>query len=158
MKPPKILILNGSNLNLLGTREPEIYGRETLEGIKQECLKRASELGLEIDFRQTNHEGVLIDWIHEEKDSCLGILINPGAFGRTSLALLDALKAINLPVIEIHMSNIHKKESYRPRSYVSYVAVGMISGFFGHSYLLGLEAMARLVASSVQADQPQEGR
>ena len=139
-------ILNGPNLNRLGTREPEIYGSATLADIEAECAKRAKTLGLEIVFRQTNHEGELIDWIHQAADTAGAIVINPAAYGHTSVALHDALKAVDLPVIEVHLSQPAARESFRAHSYVALAANGTISGFGAHSYLLGLEAAARLAA------------
>jgi 3-dehydroquinate dehydratase II len=140
-----ILVLNGPNLNLLGVREPETYGRDTLADIEEACLERAAELGLAIDFRQSNHEGQLVDWIQEARETADGIVLNPGAYTHTSIAILDALRAADLPIIEVHLSNIHRRESYRRRSYVSEAAQGIICGFGGHGYLLALDAMARLI-------------
>jgi 3-dehydroquinate dehydratase-2 len=143
---PIILVLNGPNLNLLGVREPTIYGAETLAEIEEACLEKAGALGLAIDFRQSNHEGQLVDWIQEARQACDGIIINPAGYTTTSVAILDALIASELPVIEVHLSNIHQRESFRHDSYVSRVARGVICGFRGQSYLLALDAMARLVA------------
>jgi 3-dehydroquinate dehydratase II len=140
-----ILVLNGPNLNLLGVREPETYGRDTLADIEEACLERAAELDLAVDFRQSNHEGQLVDWIQEAREAADGIVLNPGAYTHTSIAILDALRAADLPIIEVHLSNIHRRESYRRRSYVSEAAQGIICGFGGHGYLLALEAMARLI-------------
>jgi 3-dehydroquinate dehydratase II len=140
-----ILVLNGPNLNLLGVREPETYGRDTLADIEEACLERAAELGLAVDFRQSNHEGQLVDWIQEAREAADGIVLNPGAYTHTSIAILDALRAADLPIIEVHLSNIHRRESYRRRSYVSEAAQGIICGFGGHGYLLALDAMARLI-------------
>jgi 3-dehydroquinate dehydratase-2 len=143
-----ILILNGPNLNLLGVREPETYGTETLADIEESCLERAAALGLRIEFRQSNHEGQLIDWIQEAREDADGIVINPGAFSHTSVALLDALRAADLPVIEVHITNIFRREPFRHRSYTSLAATGVITGLGSHGYLLALEAMARLVAAA----------
>ena len=142
---PTILVLNGPNLNLLGLREPEIYGRETLSDIEDACLERAAELGLQLDFRQSNHEGQLVDWIHEARQTADGIILNAGAYSHTSIALMDALAAAELPVVEVHLSNIYRREPFRHHSYVSRVARGVICGFGGHGYELALTAMARLL-------------
>jgi 3-dehydroquinate dehydratase-2 len=144
---PTILVLNGPNLNLLGLREPEIYGHETLADIEEACLERAEELTVSVEFRQTNHEGQLVDWIHEARQSADGIIINAGAYSHSSIAILDALTAAGLPVIEVHMSNIYRRESFRQISYVSRVAQGVICGLGGHGYDLALTAMARLLRS-----------
>jgi 3-dehydroquinate dehydratase II len=143
-----VLVLNGPNLNLLGVREPETYGTETLADIEEACLERAAELGLRIEFRQSNHEGQLVDWIQEAREDADGIVINPGAYSHTSIALLDALRAAELPVIEVHISNIFRREPFRHRSYTSLASTGVITGLGGHGYLLALEAMARIVATA----------
>jgi 3-dehydroquinate dehydratase-2 len=140
-----ILVLNGPNLNLLGVREPDTYGRDTLADIEEACLERAADLDLAVDFRQSNHEGQLVDWIQEAREAADGIVLNPGAYTHTSIAILDALRAAEVPIIEVHLSNIHRRESYRRRSYVSEAAQGIICGFGAHGYLLALEAMARLI-------------
>ncbi len=140
---PKILILNGPNLNLLGTREPDVYGTATLADIETASRRRGTELGLEVDCRQSNGEGQLIDWIHEARGEQDGLIINPGAYSHTSIALLDALRAVRLPVIEVHLSNIHGREDFRARSYVSMAADGVIAGFGPDGYLMAVEAMAR---------------
>ena len=145
MAAATILVLNGPNLNLLGVREPETYGRDTLADIEEACLERAAELGLAVDFRQSNHEGQLVDWIQEARETADGIVLNPGGYTHTSVAILDALRASELPIIEVHLSNIHRRESYRRRSYVSEAAQGIICGLGAHGYLLALEAMARLI-------------
>ncbi|MFQ5783587.1 MAG: type II 3-dehydroquinate dehydratase [Alphaproteobacteria bacterium] len=142
---PVILILNGPNLNQLGSREPEIYGDETLEDIKELCLARGGALGLEIDFRQSNHEGELVDWIQEARDRAAGIVVNAGALTHTSVAILDALRAVGIPVIEVHLSNIHRREAFRRHSYVSQTADGVICGFGSHGYELAIEAITRLI-------------
>lgn len=144
----KILILNGPNLNLLGRREPEIYGRDTLASIEAACRRKADALGLALDFRQTNSEAELIGWVHEARDTARGIVINPAAFTHTSLALMDALKAVALPVVELHLSNPHTRETFRHFSYVSLAATGVICGFGAHGYLLALEAIAQLVKAN----------
>jgi 3-dehydroquinate dehydratase-2 len=142
-----ILVLNGPNLNMLGLREPSIYGRETLADIEEACLERADVLELDVEFRQSNSEGQLIDWIHEARDSADGIIINAGGLSHTSIALMDALTASDLPVVEVHMSNIHRREEFRHHSYVSRVARGVIVGLGGHGYELALDAMARLLVA-----------
>jgi 3-dehydroquinate dehydratase-2 len=143
---PIILVLNGPNLNLLGTREPEIYGRETLDDIEAACRRHGRANGLVVEFRQSNHEGELIDWIQQARGRCAGIIINPAGYGHTSVAIHDALLAVALPVIEVHLSNIHQRESYRHHSYVSAVARGVICGLGGQGYLLALDAMRQIVA------------
>jgi len=141
-----ILVVNGPNLNLLGVREPSVYGSETLAEIEEACLERADTLGLAVDFRQTNSEGEMIDWVQEARESADGIIINAGGYSHTSIALLDALTASELPIVEVHLSNIHRRESFRHHSYVSHAARGVIVGLGGHGYELALEAMARLLA------------
>ena len=141
----KFLILHGPNLNLLGQRQPEVYGRETLADVERLCAETASSIGLETRFRQSNHEGALVEMIHEARTESAAIVINPAAYTHTSVAILDALNAFDGPVIEVHISNVHRRESFRHHSYVSPTAQGMICGFGGHGYLLALEAMARLL-------------
>jgi 3-dehydroquinate dehydratase II len=143
---PTVFVLNGPNLNLLGVRDPAIYGRDTLADIEERCLARAAALQLEIDFRQTNHEGQLVDWIQEARESADGIILNAGAFTHTSLALLDALSAAELPVIEVHLSNVFRREKFRHHSYVSLAASGVICGLGAQGYELALEAIVRLIA------------
>ncbi len=145
--PKPIFILNGPNLNLLGVREPEIYGRATLGEIEAACEKRAAALGHAIVFRQTNHEGVLVDWLHEAGAAACAIVLNAGAYTHTSLALRDAIKAITAPVIEAHLSNPAAREPFRARSLIAPAAVGAIAGFGTLSYLLALEAAAALAAA-----------
>jgi 3-dehydroquinate dehydratase-2 len=145
---PTILVLNGPNLNLLGVRQPTIYGRETLADIEESCLERAATLELDLDFRQSNHEGQLVDWVQEARDGADGIVINPAGYSHTSVALMDALAAGDLPVIEVHLSNIHRREEFRHHSYVSRVARGVICGLGAHGYELALDAMARVLASN----------
>jgi 3-dehydroquinate dehydratase-2 len=142
---PTVLILNGPNLNLLGVRDPSIYGSDTLADIEERCLARAATLDLQIDFRQTNHEGQLVDWIQEARESAEGIILNAGALTHTSVAVLDALSAADLPVIEVHLSNIFRRETFRRHSYVSLAASGVICGLGAHGYELALEAVARLI-------------
>jgi len=143
--PVKILILNGPNLNLLGIREPDIYGRETLADIEQRCVKKAKALGFEITMRQSNHEGELIDWIHEAITKWSAIIINPAAYTHTSVAIMDALKLVNCPIVEVHSSNIHQRETFRHHSYVSLVATGVICGFGSAGYEVALEALSGLL-------------
>ena len=145
-----ILILNGPNLNMLGLREPEIYGHDTLSDVEAACRSHAAGLGLEVDCRQSNHEGQLIDWVHEARTAFAGIVINPGAYSHTSIALLDALKAVGKPVVEVHLSNIHQRESFRHHSYVSQVAKGVICGLGIQGYLSALDAMSRWLSAPAQ--------
>ncbi len=140
-----ILVLNGPNLNLFGTREPEIYGTTSFAKIEAMCRARAEELGFLLDWRHSNHEGALIDWIQESNGTAQGIVINPAAYGHTSIALYDALKAVGLPLVEVHMSNIYKREEFRHRSFVSPVADGVICGLGPHGYVAAVEAVARLI-------------
>jgi 3-dehydroquinate dehydratase-2 len=139
-----IYVLSGPNLNLLGTREPEIYGHQTLEDIRGLCEARASALGREIVFRQSNHEGELIDWIQEAREKACALVINPAGYGHTSVAILDALKAVGIPVIECHLSNPAAREAFRHQTYVSLAATGVVSGFGAASYELAVEAAAGL--------------
>lgn len=138
-----IHVLNGPNLNRLGLREPGIYGSETLADIEAACRKRAGERGFEIVFRQSNHEGVLVDWLHEAADAA-GIVLNAGAYTHTSIALHDAIRAIDAPVIEVHLSNVFAREPFRHHSTLSPAAKGVICGFGAGSYLLAIEAIAGL--------------
>jgi 3-dehydroquinate dehydratase-2 len=142
-----VYILNGPNLNLLGRRQPEIYGRETLADVETECRKTGAELRLEIVFHQSNREYELIDWIHEARERAGGIVINPAAFTHTSVAILDALNTCEFPILEVHISNIHKREAFRHHSYVSTVAAGIIAGFGTQGYPLALQRLARLIAA-----------
>ena len=142
MKP--IYILNGPNLNLLGLRQPEIYGHETLADVAEACAGLAEDLGLTISFHQSNHEGALVDLIQEARAKAAGIIINPAAYTHTSVAILDALHAFDGPVLEVHISNVHKREAFRQHSYVSQRADGVIAGFGTEGYLLALRQMARL--------------
>ena len=142
---PVVFILNGPNLNLLGVRDPSIYGRDTLGDIEERCTARAAALSLELDFRQTKHEGQLVDWIQEARESADGIILNAGALTHTSVALLDALSAAGLPVIEVHLSNIFRRESFRHHSYVSLAANGVICGLGAQGYELALDAIASLI-------------
>jgi 3-dehydroquinate dehydratase-2 len=140
-----IYVLNGPNLNLLGVREPEIYGSDTLDDIAARLEDRARELGLTVEVRQSNHEGHLIDWLHEaQAEGAKAVLLNAGALTHTSLGLYDAIRAIRTPVIEVHLSNPHAREAYRHKSFVGMAAKGSIAGFGGYGYELALEAAARL--------------
>jgi len=145
---PPVYVLNGPNLNLLGTREPEIYGRDTLKEIEKATLERAKTHGLDAAFHQSNHEGALVDWIHEARAKGSGVIINAGAYSHTSVALYDALKALGKPSIEVHLSNPHRREAFRHHDLVSQVVVGVITGFGMGSYLLAVDAMAGLVGAS----------
>jgi 3-dehydroquinate dehydratase II len=140
-----IYILNGPNLNLLGQRQPEVYGRDTLEDVAEACGALADDLGHTVKCLQSNHEGVLVDWIHEARGKAAGIIINPGAFSHTSIAILDALNAFDGPVIEVHISNIHKREAFRHHSYVSARADGVIAGCGVEGYQLALRRMASVL-------------
>ena len=143
--PPTIYVLNGPNLNLLGTREPEIYGSDTLDDIAAELEEHAKEHGLAIDMRQSNHEGHLVEWLHEANaKGAKAVILNAGALTHTSIALLDAIKSIKVPVIEVHLSNPHAREEFRHKSYIAPVAKGTIAGFGPLSYQLALDAVARL--------------
>ncbi|HMK67141.1 MAG TPA: type II 3-dehydroquinate dehydratase [Stellaceae bacterium] len=143
-----ILILNGPNLNMLGIREPHIYGSSTLADIEAACAERAGELELDIDFRQSNHEGQIVDWIQEARGSADGIILNPAGFTHTSVAIHDAIKAAGVPTIEVHLSNIHRREEWRHHSYISLVADGVIMGLGPQGYLLALDAHARLLEAA----------
>ena len=138
-----LLILNGPNLNLLGTREPDVYGHETLDDVQARCTALAADLGVSVDFRQSNHEGQLVDWVQQARGTADGIVINPAAYTHTSVAILDALTMFAGPVIEVHISNIHKRETFRHHSFVSGRADGVIAGCGTEGYLL---AMRRLVS------------
>ena len=140
-----VFVLNGPNLNLLGVREPEIYGRDTLDDVRQRAEARAAALGLTVSFRQTNHEGELIGWIQEARGAASGIILNAGSLTHTAIVILDALTAAELPVIEVHLSNIFRRESFRHHSYVSLAAKGVICGLGVQGYELALDAMAKLV-------------
>ena len=145
MAQREVLVLNGPNLNLLGTREPEIYGHETLDQICARIVARGAELGLSVECRQTNHEGVLVDWLHEARARGLhAVLLNAGAYTHTSIALLDAIKAIQLPVIEVHLSDPELREPFRHVSYVGMAAVDCVKGLGAESYMVALERAAAL--------------
>ena len=141
----KVLIINGPNLNLLGTREPELYGSKTLADIEQCCRKKAVALGLEITLRQSNNEGELINWIHEAVSDWSALIINPAAYTHTSVAIMDALKLVNCPVVEVHISNIFQREAFRHHSYVSPVATGVICGLGTSGYEFALDAVSGLL-------------
>ena len=142
-----VLILNGPNLNMLGTREVEVYGRETLADIEARCRAHAKTLGLEVDFRQTNSEAELVDWIQGARGTTAGVIVNAGAYTHTSIAILDALRMLEAPVIEVHLSNIFQREPFRAKSYVSRAAKGIIAGLGAHGYLLALDALNQLTAT-----------
>jgi 3-dehydroquinate dehydratase II len=144
----KIFILNGPNLNLLGTREPEIYGHDTLQSVEETCHAKGKVLGFVIEFRQTNIEGELVNHIHEARGKAEGIVINAGAYTHTSVALHDAIKAVGLPTIEVHLSNVYKRESFRHHSFISPVAHGVICGFGPTSYELALEGLSSILKTT----------
>ena len=143
--PRLVYVLNGPNLNLLGKRQPEIYGRETLADVEADCRRVASEHKLDVRFHQSNREYEIIDWIHEAREIAGGIVINPGAFTHTSVAILDALNTFDPPVLEVHISNIHKRESFRHHSYVSLRADGVMAGFGTQGYALAVQRLALLI-------------
>jgi 3-dehydroquinate dehydratase-2 len=148
-----VLILNGPNLNLLGTRKPEVYGTTTLADVEKLCTDAAAKLGLDVDFKQSNHEGQLIDWIHEtgaavKAGESIGAVFNPGAFTHTSAALHDAIEGASLPLIECHISNVHKREEFRHHSFISPVASGIIVGFGVYGYVLAIQGLHQLSQAS----------
>ena len=149
--PKPVYVLNGPNLNLLGTREPHIYGSTTLAEVEAACRQRAKAAGIEISFRQSNHEGQLVDWIQEAIQGADGIIINPAAYTHTSVAILDALKNFKGPIIELHISNPHQREEFRHRSYVTPVATATLAGFGVYGYELAIEAMAHLIGTRKSA-------
>ena len=144
-----ILVIHGPNLNLLGKREPEVYGSHTLEDINRALVERANSLNVALDYFQSNHEGGLIDRIHAAVGNRDGILINPGGYTHTSIALRDALSGVNIPTVEVHLSNIYRREEFRHHSYIAPIAVGQVSGFGVHSYRLGLDALVHYLQSVV---------
>ena len=144
----RILVLNGPNLNLLGTREPDVYGNETLADIEANTVRRGENLGLSVEFRQTNTEGELVDWVQQARDEADVLIVNAGAFTHTSVALLDALLSCSVPIVEVHLSNIFRREPFRHRSYVSKAAKGVICGFGGLGYELAIEALATSLAEA----------
>lgn len=144
-KLPTVVVLNGPNLNMLGKREPNIYGRDTLADVEKACRAHAKTLGLALDFRQSNHEGELVGWIQEARGKAAGIVINAAALTHTSVALLDALQAAEVPTIEVHLSNIYRREPFRHHSYISRAAVGVICGLGSRGYLMALDALAGMI-------------
>jgi 3-dehydroquinate dehydratase-2 len=142
-----IYILNGPNLNLLGTREPEVYGTETLADLEQRCVRKAAALGLSVEFRQSNAESGLVDSIQEARANGAGLIVNAGAYSHTSIAMLDALLACNVPIVEVHLSNIFTREPFRHQSYISRAAKGVICGFGGLGYELAIEALASAISA-----------
>ncbi len=150
MAAPLVFILNGPNLNMLGVREPHLYGTDTLADLDAFCAAEAEKLGLAVDCRQSNHEGDLVDWIQESHGRAAAILLNAAAYARTSMAIQSAVRAVSTPVLEIHITNIYTKESYRPRSLLSFVAVGIISGFGFDSYRIGLQAARGMIDAEPQ--------
>ena len=142
-----IFMLNGPNLNLLGKRQPELYGHDTLHDIARDCDLTADQLGLTLTHLQSNHEGQLIDWIHQAREDAEGIIMNPGAFSHSSIAILDALNTFEGPILEVHISNIHKRESFRDHSYVSLRAEGVIAGFGSNGYQIAVQHMAKLLTA-----------
>jgi 3-dehydroquinate dehydratase-2 len=144
--PPHVLVLHGPNLNLLGLREPEVYGRDTLEDVDRALERLADELEMQVACRQSNHEGELIEWVHEARERFDGVLINPGGYTHTSVALRDAIAAIDKPCVEVHLSNVYKRETFRHTSLTAPVCVGSIMGFGVQSYLLGLRALASILS------------
>ncbi len=148
--PTSILVLHGPNLNLLGQREPGVYGVVTLSAIDQSLEREAEALEVQVECRQSNHEGVLIDWIQDARGKFAGIVMNPGAYTHTSVAIRDAIAAVDLPLVEVHLSNIHKREAFRHHSYIAPVAVGQISGFGADSYRLGLHALVTYLGDNQQ--------
>ena len=143
---PSVLILNGPNLNLLGTRQPEVYGHTTLGEVEAMCQDAAKQLGLDLSFEQSNHEGVMIDLIHAAKGTHDALIINAGAYTHTSIALMDAVASVEIPTVEVHLSNIHARETFRHTSYLSKVAFGMLCGFGAKGYVMALDAVAEKVA------------
>ena len=143
-----IYVLNGPNLNLLGTREPEVYGTETLDDLKERCVRKAESLGLAVDFRQSNAEGELVGWIQEARTKASGLIVNAGAYSHTSIAMLDALLACEVPIVEVHLSNIFNREPFRHRSYISRAAKGVICGLGGQGYELAIEALASAISQA----------
>jgi 3-dehydroquinate dehydratase-2 len=152
MSRPVIAVLNGANLNLLGERDPASYGRATLADVEDLCRRTADELGYDVDFRQTNHEGVLVDQLHEVRATAAGVVINPAAYTHTSVAVRDAVAVVRGPVIEVHLSNIHKREAFRHHSFVSEVADGVIAGCGAHGYALALQQVEHLLAGTNGGD------
>ena len=146
--PKPIYVLNGPNLNLLGVREPHIYGQTTLDDIAQACTDLARALGFAVEFRQSNHEGQLVDWIQEARTEAAAVVINPAAYGHTSVALLDALKTLSIPIVECHLSHLATREDFRHQTFVSKAATGIIAGFGAKSYELAVQAAAHLASQA----------
>jgi 3-dehydroquinate dehydratase-2 len=147
-----VLVLNGPNLNLLGTRKPEVYGSTTLADVEKMCREEGGRLGLEVDFRQSNHEGQLVDWIHEaganvRSGDCIGVVLNPAALTHTSVALHDAIEGASVPLVEIHISNVHRREEFRHHSFISPMARGIVVGFGVHGYVLAIDGLYHLSRS-----------
>ena len=140
-----VFVLNGPNLNMLGKREPGIYGGKTLKDVESDCVSAGRELGLDVDFRQSNHEGDLVSWLHEAGERAVGVAINAGAYTHTSIALHDAIKAISVPVIEVHISNVHAREEFRHHSKIAPACKGVICGFGPTSYILALHALKSII-------------
>ena len=145
MKP--VFIINGPNLNMLGLREPDVYGRETLAGLEERCQAKARKLGIDISFRQSNIEGELVSWIQEARSAASGLILNAAAYTHTSIAIHDALKVAQLPIIEVHLTNIYKREPFRHHSYVSPVADGVLCGFGPEGYELALDALHKILTA-----------
>jgi len=146
--PNTLYVLNGPNLNLLGTREPDLYGRATLADVEKLCRAAAQRFGLSVEFRQSNHEGEIVDWIHQARaESAAGLIINPAGYTTTSVAILDALHTIEAPVVEVHITNIHAREPFRRHSYVSRVARGVICGFGVEGYALAITGIAAMIGA-----------
>jgi 3-dehydroquinate dehydratase-2 len=150
MMPQTIFIINGPNLNLLGVREPEIYGSETLEDVKLRCMERARVYDLDVDFRQSNFEGSLVESVHEAREKAAGIVINPAGLSFSSISLLDALKMFQGPKVEVHITNIHKRESYYHRSFISLTATGVIAGLGTDGYLFAIESISNALRASAK--------
>ncbi len=151
MAPPLIAVLNGPNINMLGMREPEKYGSTTIDELEQLCADAAEDLGLAIDFRQTNSEGELVTWVQECRGRCAGIIMNPAGYTTNSIATMDALLAVNLPTIEVHITNIHRREEFRHHSFISKAATGVIAGLGVQGYVLALRAMAGMLDTEQDA-------
>lgn len=152
----KVYVLNGPNLNLLGERDPEIYGTQTLEDVEEMCRAHGKDLALDIDVRQSNFEGELIEWLQDARRSAEGVVLNPGALGHYSLALADAVTIAAVPVVEVHISNIHAREPWRSTSVISPVAVGVIAGLGVHGYLLALDALAVILGAGAEGSGDEE--
>jgi 3-dehydroquinate dehydratase-2 len=149
-----VAVLNGPNLNLLGERQPEVYGRETLDDVRQLCLRATESAGLQLDFRQSNHEGEIVDAIHELRHATVGMVVNAAAYTHTSVAIRDALAVVAAPVIEVHITNVHRREAFRGHSYLSDVVDGVIAGCGTQGYALAISRLAHLVAGRASATNP----